>query len=252
MYRRLVALDQARGLSLALDARRGRPPREKVIQDVEIPLAAAADFLAFFAQRVGMSPVWLCPLRLRSPRPWPLYPLRPGELYVNAGFWGTMPLPPGRGDGYYNRLIEEKVAALGGHKGLYSTSFYSEDEFWARYNGQAYHELKNHDLKERHVYYVASFSTRIIIYKGQLTSKQVVPYFPESRRSAKSWSSKMESHSNSSRPISVDLPSSTLPQARSLSSVFTPAAREDAGCSSVHRHLCARICSSTRKPISTS
>ena len=61
---------------------------------------------------------------------------------MNAGFWGTMPLPPGRGDGYYNRLIEEKVAALGGHKGLYSTSFYSEDEFWARYNGQAYHELK--------------------------------------------------------------------------------------------------------------
>src|SRR5207237_8721314 len=44
---------------------------------------------------------------------------------------------------------------------------------------QAFHELKNHDLKERHVYYVASFSTRIIIYKGQLTSKQVVPYFPD-------------------------------------------------------------------------
>ena len=29
------------------------------------------------------------------------------------------------------------------------------------------------------MYYVASFSSRIIIYKGQLTSKQVVPYFPD-------------------------------------------------------------------------
>jgi glutamate synthase (NADPH/NADH) large chain len=44
---------------------------------------------------------------------------------------------------------------------------------------QAFHALKNHDLRERHRYYPASFSTRIIIYKGQLTSKQVVPYFPD-------------------------------------------------------------------------
>ena len=50
---------------------------------------------------------------------------------MNFGFWGTVPLPPGRSDGYYNRLIENEVAALGGHKGLYSTSFYSEDDFWA-------------------------------------------------------------------------------------------------------------------------
>jgi glutamate synthase (NADPH/NADH) large chain len=44
---------------------------------------------------------------------------------------------------------------------------------------QAFHELKKHNLKQWHMYYVASFSSRIIIYKGQLTSKQVVPYFPD-------------------------------------------------------------------------
>ncbi len=90
-----------------------------------------------------MSPVWLCPLRLRSDSPWPLYPLKPGEVYVNFGFWGTVPLPSGRADGYHNRLVEAEVAALGGHKGLYSTSFYSEDEFWAAYNGPAYTRLKS-------------------------------------------------------------------------------------------------------------
>jgi FAD/FMN-containing dehydrogenase len=142
VYRKLVALDHARGFSAALDARRGRPPREKVIQDVEIPLEATAEFLAFFDEQVGMSPVWLCPMRLRSPQAWPLYQMRPGEVYVNVGFWGTAPLPPGQADGYHNRLIEEKVAALGGHKGLYSTSFYSEDEFWEHYNGTAYAGLK--------------------------------------------------------------------------------------------------------------
>ena len=113
-----------------------------VVQDVEIPLSRSAEFLRFFAGNVGMSPVWLCPLRLRDAEGWPLYPLRPGDAYVNIGFWGTVPLPPGRADGYHNRLIEQKVAELGGHKGLYSTSFYSEDEFWEHYNGTAYAALK--------------------------------------------------------------------------------------------------------------
>ena len=143
VYRSLVAFDRRHGLSDALSANRGRPPREAVIQDVEIPVDRGAAFLRFFAAEVGMSPVWLCPLRLRSDSPWPLYPLNPGEVYVNFGFWGTVPLPPGRPDGYHNRLVEAEVTALGGHKGLYSTSFYSEEEFWAAYNGPAYARLKS-------------------------------------------------------------------------------------------------------------
>jgi FAD/FMN-containing dehydrogenase len=142
VYRALVAFDRRHGLSDTLTARRGLPPREAVIQDVEIPLGRAAEFLRFFTEKVGMSPVWMCPLRLRSGQPWPLYPLQPGEAYVNFGFWGTVALPPGQQDGYYNRLVEQEVAALDGHKGLYSTSFYTEDEFWAHYNGPAYAALK--------------------------------------------------------------------------------------------------------------
>jgi len=143
VYRALVAFDRRHGLYDALNANRGRPPREAVIQDVEIPLDRSAAFLRFFAAEVGMSPVWLCPLRLRSHNAWPLYPLKPGVTYVNFGFWGTVSLPPGRPDGYHNRLVEAEVAALGGSKGLYSTSFYSEDDFWAVYNGAAYARLKH-------------------------------------------------------------------------------------------------------------
>jgi FAD/FMN-containing dehydrogenase len=142
VYRKLVALDRRYGLSAAVNARRQRPLREAVIQDVEIPVRRGAGFLRFFAENVGMSPVWLCPLRLRGERPWTLYPLTPGEVYVNFGFWGTVPLPPGEADGYRNRLIEEEVARLDGHKSLYSTSFYAKDEFYRRYNGEAYHALK--------------------------------------------------------------------------------------------------------------
>src|SRR5579863_5317276 len=143
VYRSLVAFDRRHGLFDTLNANRGRPPHEAVIQDVEIPVDRGAAFLRFFAAEVGMSPVWLCPLQLRSDRPWPLYPLKPGGVYVNFGFWGTVPLPPGCTDGYHNRLVEAEVTALGGSKGLYSTSFYPEDEFWAAYNGPAYARLKS-------------------------------------------------------------------------------------------------------------
>jgi FAD/FMN-containing dehydrogenase len=142
VYRKLVAFDRRHRLSETLNAHRHQPPREAVIQDVEIPVERVAEFLRYFAENIRMSPVWLCPLRLRGERTWPLYPLEPGEVYVNVGFWGTVPLPAGRQDGYYNRLVEDEVAELGGHKSLYSTSFYSEEEFYQRYNGDAYKALK--------------------------------------------------------------------------------------------------------------
>jgi len=143
VYRKLVAFDRRHGLSDILTARRQLPPREAVIQDVEIPVQRGAEFLRFFAANVGMSPVWMCPLRLRGARVWPLYPLQPGEVYVNFGFWGTVPLPAGQTVGYYNRLVEDEVARLEGHKSLYSTSFYAEDEFYRLYNGDAYRTLKH-------------------------------------------------------------------------------------------------------------
>jgi FAD/FMN-containing dehydrogenase len=142
VYRKLVALDRRHGLSAAVNSRRGAPQQEDVIQDVEIPVERGAEFLRTFADQVGMSPVWMCPLRLSSDLAWPLYPLEPDRAYVNFGFWGTVPLPPGKSDGYHNRLVEDTVTGLGGHKGLYSTSFYPEEEFWALYNGPAYAALK--------------------------------------------------------------------------------------------------------------
>jgi FAD/FMN-containing dehydrogenase len=69
VYRKLVALDRRHGLSATMNARRGVPPHEDVIQDVEIPVERGAEFLRTFAAQVGMSPVWMCPLRLRGTGP---------------------------------------------------------------------------------------------------------------------------------------------------------------------------------------
>jgi FAD/FMN-containing dehydrogenase len=90
-----------------------------------------------------MAPVWLCPLVQRDPKlSWDLYPLEPGTLYVNLGFWGGAELPRGKAEPFHNRAIEREVARLGGRKSLYSTAFYPEDEFWDNYGGPTYEVLK--------------------------------------------------------------------------------------------------------------
>jgi len=142
VYRRIVAFDRRHQLTARLDAALKRPKQEAVIQDVEVPVAEGPKFMDFFHRQIGIEPVWLCPLRLRSDRPWPLYPLHPGELYVNVGFWSTVDLRPGQPDGHHNRLIEDAVTTANGHKSLYSTVHYTEEEFWRRYNGEAYKAIK--------------------------------------------------------------------------------------------------------------
>ncbi|WP_244992050.1 FAD-binding oxidoreductase [Saccharothrix coeruleofusca] len=142
VYRRIVAWDRRHRFSARLDARLGRAVQEPVIQDVEIPVRGLAEFLDFFHREIGISPVWLCPVRLRDRAGWPLYPMDPDVLYVNVGFWSTVDLRPGEPVGSRNRMIEERVSSLGGHKSLYSDSYYPEDEFWAHYNGEAYRALK--------------------------------------------------------------------------------------------------------------
>ncbi len=146
VYRRLVALDRRHGFSRRLDALRGRPVQEPVVQDVEIPVRHLPAFLDAFHRDIGITPVWLCPLRLRAApqgptRPWTLYPMRPGELYVNVGFWSSVPQVPGDPDAH-NRRIERLVSDLDGHKSLYSSVHYAEDEFWRHYDGPAYRALK--------------------------------------------------------------------------------------------------------------
>ncbi len=138
VYHKLVALDRQLGVS-----DRVLGPQERVVQDVEIPLERAPEFLGWFLTHVPIEPVWLCPVRLRGQHRWPLYPLEPGRDYVNVGFWSTVPIEPGASDGDVNRLIETAVSGVDGHKSLYSDSYYSRAEFDARYGGAVYAGLKD-------------------------------------------------------------------------------------------------------------
>ena len=136
VYQRLVALDHRFGLVRRARDRRGLRPRERVIQDIEVPVERIARVRATGSTpRSGMRPMWLCPLRLRTAgtAAWPSYPLRPGTTYVNAGFWGTVRLRPGQVEGDVNRAVEAKVTELGGHKSLYSDAYYDRETFASLY-----------------------------------------------------------------------------------------------------------------------
>jgi len=115
---------------------------ESVIQDVDIPLARAAEFFEFYAREIALWPQWVCPIGFTSQKKnFTLYP-RENDWYVNFGFWDVKRTREAHPRGYFNRLIEEKVAALGGIKSLYSDSYFPEPDFRAAYGGGAYDALK--------------------------------------------------------------------------------------------------------------
>lgn len=139
-YWKLIGYDQRFDIADRIEMRNGRPPRERVVQDVEVPIERTAEFLRWFLDTVPIEPIWLCPLRLRDDRSWSLYPIRPNHTYVNVGFWSSVPVGPE--DGYTNKMIERKVSELDGHKSLYSDAYYSEEEFDALYGGEIYRTVK--------------------------------------------------------------------------------------------------------------
>jgi FAD/FMN-containing dehydrogenase len=157
VYWRIVAFENRHRVMARIDRVRGQPARERVVQDVEIPLGRTADFVGWFLREVPIEPIWLCPIQLRSSGdgardgardgssddpPWPLYPLRRDERYVNVGFWSSVPIAPGAGDGDVNRAIEHQVTALGGHKSLYSDAYYDPATFARLYGDAAYRPVK--------------------------------------------------------------------------------------------------------------
>ena len=142
VYWRLMRLENRYRVKARWDRRRGRPARERVVQDVEIPLERTAEFVSWFLREVPITPMWLCPVRTLGTEPWPLYPLTPRRTYVNVGFWSTVPIVAGARDGDVNRRIERAVAEHGGHKSLYSDAYYGPEEFWRLYGGEAYASVK--------------------------------------------------------------------------------------------------------------
>jgi FAD/FMN-containing dehydrogenase len=141
-YQRIMRWNARWGLTRLADRLRGLHA-ESVIQDVDVPLAAAEAWLAFLHARVGILPIWVCPISVPdATRIATLYPLAPGTLWINFGFWDVVRTREPRAPGDVNRAIERELASLGGRKSLYSDSTYTENEFWALHDRDHYRALK--------------------------------------------------------------------------------------------------------------
>ena len=145
VYWKLIALDHRYDISGKLNRVQGKAQREAVVQDIEVPINRLVEFLEFFHAEVGITPIWICPLKQRDLQAtWPLYEFDPTITYVNVGFWSSVAVSAD-GDpkeGLINRRIEAKVTELEGRKSLYSTAFYDRSTFWSIYGGTQYPALK--------------------------------------------------------------------------------------------------------------
>ncbi len=140
-YQRIMRWNSRVGLTRRCERLSGWH-RESIIQDVDIPLARAPEFLDFYLREIGLLPLWICPVGATGHCDrFALFP-RAKTTYLNFGFWDVKrtraPHPPG----HFNRLIERKVIELGGIKSLYSDSYFTRAEFDAAYGGAAYRALK--------------------------------------------------------------------------------------------------------------
>lgn len=78
-----------------------------------------------------------------GPARFELYALGSDRLYVNLGFRDVIrDRNRGLPDGYHKRLVEQKVAGLGGIKSLDSDPYFREAEFRDVYNKPLYDALK--------------------------------------------------------------------------------------------------------------
>jgi FAD/FMN-containing dehydrogenase len=141
-YQRIMRWNSRLGLTRRFERLSGWH-RESIIQDVDVPLARAPEFLDFYLREIGLLPLWICPIGATADCDrFALFP-RARTTYVNFGFWDVKrtrePHPPG----HFNRLIERKVIELGGIKSLYSDSYFAREQFDAAYGGDAYRALKS-------------------------------------------------------------------------------------------------------------
>ncbi len=141
-YTKVMRWNSKWGVTKFLNRMGGYHP-ESVIQDVDIPIENAAEFLDFLLREIGVLPIWICPVGTSDKSDkFPLFPMKPDSTYINFGFWDSVKSRQKNPPGYLNRKIERKTADLGGIKSLYSDAYFEEDEFWTIYRSESYWALK--------------------------------------------------------------------------------------------------------------
>jgi hypothetical protein len=115
---------------------------EPLIQDWEVPWRHGEELIRFAIDNVDLAGRPWAAVPIKAPRQPTLYPIKPDELYFNLGCYCQVQRPDGMAPYHYTKILDRKCFDLGGIKMLYSSTFLTEAEFDALYNGAAYRTLK--------------------------------------------------------------------------------------------------------------
>ncbi|KAK5663612.1 hypothetical protein OQA88_4043 [Cercophora sp. LCS_1] len=115
-----------------------------VVQDLALPFSQTEAFVDYTADKFGIWPLWLCPIR-QTPAPTfhpHVAPTSTETMFLNVGLWGWGP----RDHATFvkdNRELESRLHQdFGGMKWLYAHTYYTEDEFWRVYDKKPYEALR--------------------------------------------------------------------------------------------------------------
>jgi FAD/FMN-containing dehydrogenase len=114
--------------------------QQYVVQDLALPLDQAEEFMQFVDKRLGVYPLWLCPLKPDSKSPLQSNNLDT-PMVINVGVWGDR-VKQHATFVKANRAIETKLKELGGKKWFYAHSYYTKQEFWQIYDEKRYAALR--------------------------------------------------------------------------------------------------------------
>jgi len=137
-YTKYVALKGKVLGSLGLRDERTEP----LIQDWEVPWRHGEELIRFCIDNVALAGRPWAAVPIKAPSQPTLYPIKPNELYFNLGCYCQVQRPAGMEPYHYTKILDRKCFELDGIKMLYSSSFLSQIEFDALYNGAAYRTLK--------------------------------------------------------------------------------------------------------------
>lgn len=116
--------------------------RPMVTLDTFLPFSRLADFLDWYARECKHFPLWVVPYKRVHDYEWLAKDFWRGlsdELFIDIAIYGMKQPPDGRN---YYKLLENKLAEIGGVKTLISYNYYSEAEFWRTFNRENFEAVK--------------------------------------------------------------------------------------------------------------
>jgi len=107
--------------------------RESIINDLGVNLDNLPNFLEWYDNNIEVYPVWICPYKIQRDTYF-FEEKGSGSLMVDFGIgFGVNKKKDKNDPNYYKKLIDKKMFDMKSKKGLYSTTFLSEEDFWTLY-----------------------------------------------------------------------------------------------------------------------